>query len=100
MFPRYTAFVLKNVTITLPEDAARRARIETAKVNTSVSKLVGRMVEERMLRQQASDKTNPEEVRDAKEYAAAYERSMQLTETFDVDAANRLTREEAHDRRR
>jgi hypothetical protein len=39
---------MKNVTITLDEDAARWIRIEAAKRETSVSRLVGEMVHERM----------------------------------------------------
>src|ERR1035437_8212771 len=38
----YTEFVLKNVTITVEEDALRWARKQAAEENTSVSKLVGR----------------------------------------------------------
>ena len=45
----YTGFVaLKNVTITLDETVARWARIRAAERNTSVSRLVGQMIEERM----------------------------------------------------
>ena len=39
---------MKNVTITLDEDAARWIRVEAAKRETSVSRLVGEMVHERM----------------------------------------------------
>ena len=38
----------RNVTITLEEDVARWARIEAAKRDTSVSQLVGDMLEEKM----------------------------------------------------
>ena len=41
----YTEFVLKNVTITLEEDALRWARREAADKGTSVSKLVGKIIE-------------------------------------------------------
>src|SRR5271165_6009072 len=46
----YTDFVLKNITITVSEEAARWARRKAAEENTSVSKLVGRMLEEQMRR--------------------------------------------------
>jgi hypothetical protein len=52
--------VLKNVTITVEEDALRWARKQAAEKNTSVSKLVGRMLEDKM--------------RQTDEYWAAYER--------------------------
>jgi hypothetical protein len=39
---------VKNVTITLEEDVARWARIRAAKLNTSVSRLVGEMLREHM----------------------------------------------------
>lgn len=38
---------LKNVTVTLDEDTARWARIEAAKRDTSVSRLIGEMLTER-----------------------------------------------------
>lgn len=40
---------MKNVTITLKEDVARWARIRAAEQETSVSKLVGEMLREKML---------------------------------------------------
>jgi plasmid stability protein len=40
---------MKNVTITLPEDVARWARIWAARHETSVSRLLGEMLRERML---------------------------------------------------
>jgi len=41
--------VMKNVTITLDENVARWARIQAAELNTSVSRLVGEMLREKML---------------------------------------------------
>jgi hypothetical protein len=41
--------VMKNVTITLDEHVARWARIRAAELNTSVSRLVGEMLREKML---------------------------------------------------
>lgn len=46
---------MKNVTITLEEDAARWVRVEAAKQETSVSRLVGEMVRERMRSEDAYD---------------------------------------------
>ena len=45
---------VKNIAITLDEETARWARIEAAKRGTSVSKLVGQMIEER--REQESER--------------------------------------------
>ena len=42
---------MKNVTVTLNEDVARWARIHAAALNTSVSKLLGEMLKERMARE-------------------------------------------------
>jgi hypothetical protein len=39
---------MKNVTVTLPEDAARWARIRAAQLNTSVSRMLGDMLREMM----------------------------------------------------
>jgi hypothetical protein len=39
---------MKNVTITMAEDVAQWARIEAAKQNTSVSRLVGEMLAQKM----------------------------------------------------
>ncbi len=45
---------MKNVTITLDEETARRARIEAARRGVSGSRLVGRLLQER--REQESDR--------------------------------------------
>jgi hypothetical protein len=42
----------RNVTITLEEDVARWARIEAAKRGSSVARLVGEMLEEKMKREE------------------------------------------------
>src|ERR1035437_7898616 len=60
----YTEFVLKNVTITVDEDALRWAKKHAAEKNTSGSKLVGRMLEDKM--------------RQTDEYWAAYERMKNI----------------------
>jgi len=44
---------MKNVTITLDEEVARWARIRAAELNTSVSRLLGDMLRDRMNREQA-----------------------------------------------
>ena len=40
---------MKNVTITLDEDVARWARIRAAELDTSVSRLVGELLREKMM---------------------------------------------------
>ena len=84
VFSCYTNFVLKNVTITIPEDVAHWARTKAAEENTSVSRLVGKMLEAQM--------------RQSDDYVSAYRRWKELP-ALDVDAANRMTRETAHVRR-
>jgi len=44
---------LRNVTVTLDEGTARWARIEAAKRDTSVSRLIGEMLQERMAGERA-----------------------------------------------
>lgn len=43
---------LRNVTITLEEEVARWTRVRAAQEDTSVSRLVGQMLKERMLEEQ------------------------------------------------
>ena len=76
--------MLKNVTITLTEEVALWARRQAAEENLSVSRLVGRILEGQM--------------RESDEYAKAYQRWKALP-PLDVDAQNRLPRDEAHARR-
>jgi hypothetical protein len=78
--------VLKNVTITLSLEAAMWARKKAAAENTSVSKLVGRMIEDKM--------------RQTDEYWKAFEKMKKIKPVKGVDASKRLTREEIYDRRR
>ena len=75
--------MLRRITITVSEEAARWARKKAAEENTPVSKLVGRMLEDQMRR---SD-----------EYGAAYEKWKKIKPIPGL-AANRLTREEANTR--
>ena len=81
----YADFVLKNMTITVSEEAARWARKKAAEENTSVSKLVGRMLENQM--------------RLTDEYWRAFDRWKKIGGMKGMDAAGRLSREEAHERR-
>jgi hypothetical protein len=74
------------MTITVDEEVARWARRKAAEENTSVSKLVGKMLEEQMRRKD--------------EYWAAYENWKKLKPIPGLDAAHRLTREEANERGR
>jgi hypothetical protein len=83
----YTDPVLKNVTITLDPEVAHWARKKAADENTSVSKLVSRLLEKEM---RASDA-----------YWRAYEEWKSLPDDLGVpiDASKRFTRDEAHERR-
>jgi hypothetical protein len=45
---------LRNVTVTLEEDVARWARIEAARQDTSVSRLLGALLKERMAAESSS----------------------------------------------
>jgi hypothetical protein len=74
---------LKNITITVDEDVARWARIEAAKEDTSVSRLVGEMLRERMTKEES--------------YAKAMKRALARKPFLNSDGKY-LTREEAHDR--
>jgi hypothetical protein len=77
--------VLKNVTITVEEEQLRWAKKKAAEENTSVSRLVGRLLEDKM--------------RQTDEYWAAYEKWKRI-KPIPGAAVNRLTREEANERRR
>ena len=80
----YTEFVLKNVTVTVEEEALRWARRQAAEKNTSVSKLIGRMLEEEMRRTDS--------------YWKAYERWKKIKPVPGFDASKRLKRDEIYDR--
>jgi hypothetical protein len=79
--------VLENVTITLDPEVAHWARRKAADENTSVSKLVSRLLEKEM---RASDA-----------YWRAYEEWKPLPDDLGVpiDASKRFTRDAAHERR-
>jgi hypothetical protein len=76
---------LRNVTVTLEEDVAQWARIEAARRDTSVSRLLGELLKERMTAQD--------------DYARAMRRALGR-KPFLRSTGRYLTREEAHDRSR
>jgi hypothetical protein len=76
---------LRNITITVSEEAARWARRKAADENISVSRLVGRMLENQM--------------RMTDEYWQAYEQWKKLKPIPGIASQPRLTREEIHIRR-
>ncbi len=74
---------LRNVTVTLEENVARWARLEAARKETSVSRLLGGILKERMLERDG------------------YERAMRQAlarEPFLRTDGRYLSREEVHDR--
>ena len=76
---------LRNVTVTLEEGVAQWARIEAARRDTSVSRLLGELLKERMSSENG------------------YEQAMQRAlgrKPFLRSNGRYLTREEAHDRPR
>jgi len=77
--------MLRNMTISVSEETARWARRKAADENISVSKLVGHMLENQM--------------RLTDEYWRAYA-GVRKVRNLRLGAARRLTREEAHARRR
>ena len=76
---------LRNVTVTLEEDVAQWARIEAARQDTSVSRLLGALLKERMSAQD--------------DYGKAMRRALSR-KPFLRSKGRYLTREEAHDRHR
>jgi hypothetical protein len=76
---------LRNVTVTLEEDVAQWARIEAARRDTSVSRLLGALLRERMSAQDAYDQ--------------AMRRALRRKPFLRSDGRY-LTREEVHDRAR
>lgn len=74
---------LRNVTVTLEENVARWARIEAAKNETSVSRLLGAILKERMIEKSS--------------YKSAMRRAL-ARKPFPKKEGQYLSREEAHDR--
>ena len=85
MFSCYTGYVLKNMTITVTDQVAHWARKKAAEENTSVSRLVGRMLENQM---RLSD-----------DYWRAYKQWRKIGSIQGIDAAGRMSRDQAHARR-
>jgi len=73
---------LRNITITLEESIARWARIEAARRDTSISRLLGGILKERMLEEDV--------------YQAAMRRAL-ARKPFLRTKGRYLSREEAHD---
>jgi hypothetical protein len=79
--------VIKNLTITVDESALRWAKRRAADLDTSVSRLVGDLLEKEMRSGDAS--------------LQAFERFAQRSKKgFALNAANRLSREQANERER
>jgi hypothetical protein len=76
---------LRNVTITLQEDVARWARLEAARNDTSVSRLLGDILQQRMAERD--------------EYDRAMRRALGRKPFMKSDGRY-LSRDEAHDRGR
>jgi hypothetical protein len=74
------------MTITVTEEVARWARRKAADENTSVSKLVGRMLEDEMRRND--------------DYWKAYETVKKIKPIKGLDASKRLKRDELYTRGR
>jgi hypothetical protein len=85
VFSCYTGYVLKNMTITVTDQVAHWARKKAAEENTSVSRLVGRMLENQM---RLSD-----------DYWRAYKQWRKIGSIQGIDAAGRMSRDQAHARR-
>jgi len=76
---------LRNVTVTLEEDVARWARLEAARKDTSVSRLLGQMLKQRMV--------------EGDDYQRAMRRAL-ARKPFLKTNGRYLSREEIHDRAR
>jgi len=76
---------LRNVTVTLEEDVARWARLEAAREDVSVSRLLGTLLRERMIQQDA--------------YERAMKRALARKPFLNTDGKY-LSRDEVHDRDR
>ena len=76
---------LKNVTVSLETDVARWARLEAARRDTSVSRLLGEILKQRMMEEGL--------------YDAAMQRALER-KPFIKGKGRYLTREESHERTR
>jgi hypothetical protein len=85
LFSCYTKIVQKNLTIKISDEAILWARRQAAEKNTSVSRLVGEMLERQM---RLSD-----------EYWRAFDHWKKNRPLAGIGAAERLSREDVHERR-
>jgi hypothetical protein len=85
LFSCYTEFVAKNVTIRISDEAVLWARRQAVEKNSSVSRLVGEMLERQM--------------RLGDEYWRAFDHWKSNRPLAGVGAAERLSREDVHERR-
>lgn len=85
LFSCYTEFVAKNITIRISDEAILWARRQAVEENTSVSRLVGEMLERQM---RLSD-----------QYWRAFDHWKSNRPLAVLGAAERLTREDVHERR-
>jgi len=85
LFSCYTEKVPRNVTIKISDEAALWARRKAAEENTSVSRLVGDMLERQM------------RLTDA--YWKAFDRWKSRSAVAETGASKRWNREEVHERR-
>ena len=76
---------LRNITVTLEDEVARWARLEAAREDTSVSRLLGRILKQRMIEKDT--------------YQRAMRRALARKPFLKSDGPY-LSREEAHDRSR
>lgn len=74
---------LRNVTITVEEDVARWARIEAARKDTSVSRMLGEILRQRMV--------------ESDQYETAMRQALSGKPLF-KSSGKRMTREEMHER--
>jgi hypothetical protein len=76
---------MKNITITLDEETARRARVRAAERDMSLSRYMGELVEK--------------DIRHSREYEEAMQRYLSSTLVIRFQPGERIpTREELHDR--
>ncbi|SRR6266446_1921394 len=80
----YTDLVLKSVRIRISEEAARWLRQKAAEENTTVSKLIGGILEN--------------QIRTENLYWHAYGRWKKIGSIRGINAAGRLSREQSHER--
>ena len=85
LFSCYTNFVSRNLTIKISDEAILWARRQAAEKNTSVSRLVGEMLERQM---RLSD-----------EYWRAFDHWKTTRPLAGLGAAERMSREDVHERR-